>query len=152
LRQLALDANLLVLLIVGSVRPSLVRTHRRLDGYSEQDFTLLGDVVKQASDVSVTPYVLAEVSNLINYGGSAEDKAGFRQIFRSLVPRLTEVKVSSTAAVAVNEFMWLDLTDSGWLVCLNKRQILLTDDDKLRLAARARGLSAIGLQDIHRYR
>ena len=148
MRRIALDSNILILLAVGSVRPSLVTQHKRLSAYKEHDFYLLRDIVKVAEEVVVTPFVLSEASNLLGYRVLKDSLPAFQVAFRHLISRTTECVVQSVVAANTREFMWLDLADCAWLETLSQGQILLTDDSKLRDAVRARGLKAASLQEI----
>ena len=59
------DSNLLLLLIVGSASMSYIDKHKRLSGaYSIEDFSTLGKIISEFSEIVSIPHVLTEVSNL----------------------------------------------------------------------------------------
>ena len=60
-----LDANLFVLLVVGSVGRDLIEKHRRLRAYSAEDYEILIDLLDRVERVLVTPNTLTETSNLL---------------------------------------------------------------------------------------
>ena len=60
-----IDANLLVLLIVGSVDKRLIAKHRRLRGYSATDYETLIRLLPPVEQVFVTPNTLTETSDLL---------------------------------------------------------------------------------------
>ena len=60
-----LDANLFVLLVVGSVGRDLIAKHRRLRAYSAEDYEILIDLLDRVERVFVTPNTLTETSNLL---------------------------------------------------------------------------------------
>ena len=62
---LCIDANLFVLLVVGSEGRELIVKHRRLDGYPVNDYDILLDLIRPAGRVFVTPNTLTETSNLL---------------------------------------------------------------------------------------
>ena len=62
---LFIDANLLVLLVVGSVGRDLIAKHRRLREYTGEDYEILVDVLSRVDRVLVTPNTLTETSNLL---------------------------------------------------------------------------------------
>ena len=59
------DANLLVLLVAGSVDRRIIAKHRRLREFTEEDYEALMEFVGQANAVLVTPNTLTEASNLL---------------------------------------------------------------------------------------
>jgi hypothetical protein len=58
------DANLLVLLVVGSASRDYIAKHKRLQGYTIYDFELLGLIIADFSDIVLLPHILVEVSSL----------------------------------------------------------------------------------------
>ena len=70
MRKVAVDTNLLLLLLIGSVAPDFIDNHKRLRAYTLADFLLLEEDLKSADSLIATPNVLAELSNLAAYGGS----------------------------------------------------------------------------------
>ena len=50
-----LDANLLVLLVVGSESRDIIPRHRRLEHYSPEDYDILLDLLRDADRLFVTP-------------------------------------------------------------------------------------------------
>ena len=60
-----IDANLFVLLVVGSVERDLIGKHRRLREYSVEDYNTLVILLEQVVQVFVTPNTLTETSNLL---------------------------------------------------------------------------------------
>ena len=60
-----IDANLLLLLIVGSVGRDLIAKHRRLRRFTVEDFDRLINLLDRVEQVLVTPNTLTETSNLL---------------------------------------------------------------------------------------
>ena len=60
-----IDANLLVLLVVGRVGREWVGKHRRARQFSPADYDRLSDAVEDMNRVFVTPNTLTEASNLL---------------------------------------------------------------------------------------
>lgn len=63
--QVVIDANLLVLLVVGAVDRRLVGKHRRVRSFEPEDYDLLLDLLQAPQPAVVTPNTLTEVSNLL---------------------------------------------------------------------------------------
>ena len=70
-RGIFVDANLLVLFVVGSTDTGLIAKHRRLRTLDPEDYERLADMVARAGRVLVTPNTLTEASNLLAQHGRA---------------------------------------------------------------------------------
>lgn len=138
-----LDANLLLLLVVGSADRSFITKHKRLRSYTDEDFDLLRLFLSRASSIIVTPNALTEASNLAGYI-SDPARTTIYQMFRAIVqtPTCIEFAVESKLAVSRTEFIRLGLTDSVLLHLATDSHTLLTADVDLYLAAIAQGLKA----------
>jgi hypothetical protein len=146
--KVGIDANLLILLVVGNADQGMIARHKRLSGYTSDDFRALAEIVIQVTDVLATPQVLTETSNLMIFGLADSDKLLVKQSFSVLAGRLKEIWAPSARLVERQEFYWLDLADCAWLSLLDQDTILLTDDEKLAIAARSNGLMTLRLSDI----
>lgn len=72
---LILDANVLTLLVVGSVNPRRIATFKRTSRYDLDAFDLLRRVIAPASKLYSIAHVLAEVSNLTDMKGPERNLA-----------------------------------------------------------------------------
>lgn len=146
--SLALDANLLVLLIVGQVDRSWIGRHRRLRNYGVGDFDLLTKLVSGSRSLIITPNVATEVANLVVYGVDDPLRAQFLCVL-GVISESTDERYRKTRDVAGRaEFARLGLTDAVWLSVLDSSSTLLTDDTDLFLAALANGLDAVRFADL----
>lgn len=137
-----LDANLFVLWVVGLASPSYIARHKRLQAYSAKDFSLLTDMLSQASRIVVTPNTVTETSNL---AGQIAEPAR-RHIFTILVTVLQkaeEIYVSSRRASENASFLRLGITDAALLDIMTEDHILLTSDLDLYLQASRQGMKAV---------
>ena len=135
-KGLYIDANLLVLLIVGSVGRDLIAKHRRLRVFSKDDYQYLLNLIDQAQ-LFVTPNTLTETSNLIAQHGEPE-RGRFFDKLRVLIEKTKEVMVASTDASHIHEFRRLGLTDAALLVVVTAETPLITVDLDLYLAVSAK--------------
>lgn len=124
------DANLLVLLVVGNVRRSLVDRHPRLKAYSITDYDLLVSQFGPRSRIYVTPNTLTETSNLLPYGPESINASLFEEL-RSMIEDSEEIVVMSRTASAKPEFMWLGLTDAVLVDLATPETPLMTTDLRL---------------------
>jgi hypothetical protein len=60
-RVAIVDSNLLTLLVVGLASPAYIPEHKRLSGYSVDDFKILTFLVGEFAELVLIPHVLAEV-------------------------------------------------------------------------------------------
>lgn len=144
---LLLDANLLVLLIVGGTRRDLIGRHKRLKAFAQEDFDLLQQIIARAVRVIVTPNTLTEASNLM---AQIEDPARseIRETFRRVVVASEEEYVPSCDAVSSVEFLRLGLTDAGLLQLVSGSRSLLTSDLDLYLEALRSGAAAVNFNHV----
>ena len=64
--MILIDANALVVLLLGFMNPSLINTHKRPSIYEKQDFDDLVFVIEKFENLLVLPNVWTEVDNLLN--------------------------------------------------------------------------------------
>ena len=136
-----LDSNLLVLLIVGSVGRDLISKHRRLQGYTAEDYDLLLDLLERVERVFVTPNILTETSNLLGQHGEPE-RSYFLEALRSVIQDTEEVFVSSESAASNAEFIRLGLTDAVLLESVTEDIPLITADSELYFAVMGKSRNA----------
>ena len=131
-----IDANLLVLLVVGDEDRGLITRHRRLRGYTADDYDRLLDITAAAERVFVTPNTLTEASNLLARtapGSRALPAPGTGSAL--LIHESEEVVVSSSDASSNTEFRRLGLTDAALLQVVTADTPVITVDLGLYVAA-----------------
>lgn len=142
-----IDANLILLLIVGSCDLRLIDTHKNLSGYSREDFCTLGDAISLFNDVYLLPHIMAEVSSLARQIKNPA-RARIQAQLRKLVEGAIELPAVSLDGVRRDEFDRLGLTDAVTLaICtLGKGATdlcLLTADQDLAIQAEMLGCPTI---------
>ena len=136
-----LDANLLVLLVVGATDQALIRRHRRLQAFHADDYELLVDLLGNYQQVLVTPNTLTETSNLLSQHAEPQ-RSRFFDTFRSLIEINKEIVVASLAASGNASFRRLGLTDAALLEVVTPDTPLITVDLDLYVAALAKAPGA----------
>lgn len=129
-----LDANLFVLLVVGSESRELIAKHRRLEHYSAEDYDILIELLENADRLFVTPNTLTETSNLLSQHGEPERSLLMKRL-QYLIHESREIVVASTDASSNVKFEELGLTDAALLEVITTDIPLLTVDFGLYLAA-----------------
>lgn len=139
--RLVLDANMLVLLAVGSVDPGLLGIARRVKEYRPADYETMNLYLAYFREIVVLPNTVSEASNLIGQinGGGRRRCIDF---LATLVRTGRELYVESGLAVVQPEYAALGVTDAPILCVLDVDTHLLTADFRLYLAATARHQNA----------
>ena len=132
------DANLLILLVPGSVDPRIVAKHRRLNGFTTDDYAFLLVVLNEVSHIFVTPNTLTEASNLLRQHGEPE-RSLLMDRLAYLIEESDEVVVASAQAAANPYFRQLGLTDAALLESISPQTPLLTVDGDLYVVALTKG-------------
>jgi predicted nucleic acid-binding protein len=147
------DANLLVLLVVGSASKDYIAKHRRLQGYTVYDFELLGLILTEFSDIVLLPHVLAEVSSLVRKIDNPA-RAEIQNALKILINTAAELPIQSTLGVQRDEFDELGLTDAVILHLCTMRingisPTLVTVDSRLANSAHSLGYSVIDYKQLY---
>ena len=132
------DANLLVLLVVGSVERRLIAKHRRLRAYSVEDYETLVNLLDRVEQVLVTPNTLTETSNLLAQHAEPERSRFFDRL-RFVIQESREIAVASAVASHNSAFGRLGLTDAALLEVATEERPVVTVDLGLYLAALEKG-------------
>lgn len=141
MRRVLLDANLVVLLVVGNVSRERIEHHKRLAAYVAEDWDLLIAELSRYDQIVVTPNILTEASNLVRSGDKAY-QADFAHVFAELSVTIVEHYVPSETAVFNVDFDRLGLADAASIEVGTKDLTLLTADVGLYLAALRHGHEA----------
>lgn len=145
--SLLIDANLLILLIVGTASRDYIARHKRLRAFSVEDFDALLNIVSSVRALVITPNTLTETSNLARQ--IAEPAySEVQRVFRELALSTGETYVASSDAVNRNEFIRLGLTDAALIECASEDVALLTTDFDLYQSALAAGAQAYNFNHI----
>lgn len=132
------DANLLTLLVVGSLERELITKHRCLQGYFIEDFEVLVGLLEEVDKTLVTPNTLTEASNLLAQHREPE-RSRILEYLRLLIERSEEVTVVSREASHNDHFLRLRLTDAALLAVAKPETPLLTVDVAVYLEAQRNG-------------
>lgn len=124
-KLLVVDANLLVLLVVGSHDRDRISRFKRTKVFTADDFDCVQEVYEYfacRSGVLTTPHILTEVSNLL---GRNPD---FHEVFEVLVSQVEEVWSRARDLATRPEFVSMGLADVGILDLVSSRHLFFTTD------------------------
>ena len=130
--RLLVDANLLVLLVVGTVNRDRIEKFKRTSRYTNADYDLLLRMLNRFATLYTVPHVLAEVSNLTDL--SSAERLLARKVLKETISVLTEIQVSSGLAAEEALYETLGLADAAiGAVARGHHCAVLTDDLDLYL-------------------
>ena len=122
-----IDANLLLVLVVGLNDPRLLGRKKHVAEYCKEDFDVLCGVLNDFDRLLVTPNIITECSNLI----CAE------LLDEGAVYRLDERYVESVVAANRNEYRYLGVGDCSLLHLVDAQHAVVTADGALARAAQS---------------
>ena len=141
------DANLLVLLLVGRVNRRRIPAFKRTQNFTIEDSELLEHLVAWFGKLFATPHVLSQVSDLADLSG--KDLREIRQLFKLVVEeQIEETYDPSRALVADSLFERLGLTDAAIATVCSRGILVLTADVELQLALQHRGADALNFNHV----
>jgi hypothetical protein len=82
---LLIDANLLILYVVGILDEDLIDRHKRTRKYSKEDWEELRQFILAYRSLVTTPSVLTEASNLLSFGMTGKTKSELFDALGSMI-------------------------------------------------------------------
>jgi hypothetical protein len=147
--RILVDANLMLMLLVGAIDPASLGHFNRLRTYTPAHFNGLAQYVAQFARRITTPHILAEVSNLLEM--SRQDwlhlYAGF--ILKQWQP-LQESHTTARVLASTPYFAQLGLTDAAIIKLARPRTVIVTADRQLWHALQSYRVNAFHFSDIAR--
>jgi hypothetical protein len=140
------DANLLVLLLVGAVNKRRILQFKRTQSFTIEDFEPLVCLINGFGKLISTPHVLSQVSDLADLSG--KEQREIRQMFKSLVVELIEEYDTGQVLVADPLFERLGLADAAIAAVCSRGILVLTTDVELQLALQRRGADALNFNHV----
>lgn len=144
-KSLLFDSNLLLLLLLGSYDIKLIKSFKRLQMFSLDDFQTLREI-SLSFKISTTAHVLTEISNLSNDLPHHQKQI----IFPYLASRIQFLHENTTVAkdsVLRPEFVPFGLTDSV-LSELCHSYVLVTNDGRLAAHLRRQQRIVLTMDDL----
>jgi hypothetical protein len=136
------DANLLVLLLIGRLDRRRIPAFKRTQAFTIEDYELLERLIARFGKLIATPHVLSQVSDLTNLKGKELRRS--RRLFSLVVEGQIEERYdASRVLVASPLFERLGLTDAAIATICSRGILALTADVELQLALQHRGADAL---------
>jgi hypothetical protein len=137
--MILIDANALVVLLLGFIDPRLIGKNNRTSIYEEEDFYDLLNVIGKIEQIVVLPNIWTEVDNLLN-DLSGSYKYVYVKKITDTIKATTERYINSLTGTTSPAFFDLGLTDSLLLEYSKECDLLITSDSRLSDYALASGI------------
>ncbi len=146
-RGILVDANLLLLYVVGTHDERLITSFKRTRQFTPEDYRLLASIVGYFERIVTTPHVLTEVNGLSNQL-PGRLRFDFYGTFGSGLREWTEQLFPSTEAVENMAFRYLGLTDAAIAEVARGDVLVLSVDLDLITHLHKTGRDAINFNNI----
>lgn len=128
-KGLLIDTNLLLVMIVGGLEEGrYIEKSKRLGDFCVEDYHQLWLLVEAYSDVWITPYIAAEVSNLINLHGQARVRVF--ELARKIFSLFKQVETWISEDCEGDLFLKFGLTDNS-IIRLSESLDIITSDHRM---------------------
>jgi hypothetical protein len=119
------DSGILLLYVVGSKDPGLIRNFGRTASFDENDFILVSKFIENFVHKITSPHILTEVSDLL---GESND---FHTILEAYI-NVSEEKYLTGREIVKNEgFLSFGLADSAIIEISQNSYLIFTADNRL---------------------
>ncbi len=122
------DANLLLLYVVGVYDPNWIERFKRASTFTVGDFELLDRFLGHFQTVATTPPVLTKVGNFLGQISEEGARRECTELFRRLIPELDETHHPSEELCEYPYFRQFRLTDTGIAEVSADTYLVVTDD------------------------
>lgn len=146
-KGILLDANILVIYLVGLLGREHLRNCRATKASSPEDFDLLTGFLSPFAKIITTPHILTETSNLagrLPQGLHYEFRLHFRELFKQAEERY----LPAQELVNKDDFLRFGLADTAIAELAPDRHLVLTDEVSLYNTLQSRGVDVINFNDL----
>ncbi len=144
--RILLDANILLLLLIGSFERWRIGNFKRTAAFSELDFDVLVGFLRAFSKIVTTPHILTEVNSLAN-SLPGHVKESWSDHFAAEIGTFAEVFEESSDLAKGPAFRLFGLTDAA-IYALASDTLILTEDFRLSGYLRSEELPVLNFRDI----
>jgi len=131
------DSGILLLYIVGSKNPELIRRFGRTTNFDENDFILVSNFIESFDRKITSPHILTEVSDLL---GEAND---FHTILEAYINVSEEKHLEGKEIVKNKGFFKFGFADSAVIEISQNSHLIFTADNRFYGYLASIGIDAI---------
>ncbi len=149
-RGVLIDANLLLLYLVGSYDIDLVEKFKRTKMFTRADFRIIWNIMEYFNKIVTTPNILTETSNL---AGQLPERSmsPFLENFKRRLHILEEEYHPSASASSHKFFSRTGLTDAVIMTAAANKYLVITDDLRLSSMLESLRIDVINLNHIRMF-
>lgn len=125
-RGIVVDTNILLLLVVGGVRRSLVSEYQRTQIYDESDYDILHRLLSKFNRVITTAHIITETSNLLGKL-SGKNYARAQSVLGEFMLRSNESAATNTEIAGQDSMLEVGVTDCA-IELVSRDLVILTED------------------------
>ncbi|HMO63847.1 MAG TPA: hypothetical protein PKE47_01230 [Verrucomicrobiota bacterium] len=138
-KGVAVDTELLLLWLVGSLNPELIRQFKHTKRFTPDDFSLISKIVGAFGGIITTPSVLSEASNWIDHFKASAVRVPLMSVWIRGIAQFDERYCRSAALAALDQFQILGLADTSLFEIAGEAVVVTCDAGLVaRLAAAQR--------------
>jgi hypothetical protein len=123
-RGIFVDSGILILFIVGSKDPRLIRNFGRTAGFDENDFILVSKFIESFNEKITSPHILTEVSDLLGEGND------FHTILQAYINTSEEKCLKSREIAKTGSFFKFGIADSAIIEISRNAYLIFTADNR----------------------
>lgn len=124
-KGILVDTSLVLLYIVGSFDINLIRTFKRTDMFSKEDFVRVSKFIDYF-DLKITiPHVLTEVSDFI------DNRQYLQFVLKTYIESAKEIFLESSELSKKDTFLQFGLADTSVTYTAKDSYLIFTDDSRL---------------------
>ena len=141
-KGLLIDTNILLLYIVGSFNPILIRDFKRTANFSEDDFERVSKFIDYFELKITTPHVLTEISDFI------DNRQNLQVGLKVYIEGSKEIFLESLELSKKETFLKFGLADTSVTYTAKDSYLIFTDDRPLYGFLTNSGIDAVNLDQI----
>ncbi len=145
-KSVLLDANLLLLLLIGTFQRERIATFKRTAQFSAEEFDILSGLLTHFRAIVTTPHLLTEVSNLAN-SLPEHLKSSWAEHFSTNIQSLVEIFHPAAEIVQEPAFNPFGLSDAA-LQKASPKTLVITDDFRLSGYLRSLGAPTLNFREV----
>jgi hypothetical protein len=144
------DANLMILFLVGSYDLELIPKFKGTKQFVGEDYEALTLILGRFRRIVITPNILTEANSFSNQLRE-DQKPGYFALFAQVIAQLGEVYLPSIDVARMVEFIRFGLTDAGILGIARDTYLVLTTDARLAVYLQRLGVDVINFNHFRNY-
>ena len=137
-----IDSEILLLFVVGSKDPRLIRKFGRTANFDENDFNLVSQFIDKFHYKITSPHILTEVSDLL---GESND---YHTILETYINFSEEKYLTSRELVKSNSFFKFGLADSAVVEISQNAHLIFTADNRFYGYLTSMGIDAVNFDSL----